>query len=418
MMTALFRALPLAVYRAFNGGMPVLVGLFIGSRWGLRTLGAYTVASAFLAVAVVVADWGSSRLLPREMARRDAEAAAIVRTSTAVRIILTLIALATGLLYAVIGNVDADVLPYLLVLAPVAFAAIVATNAVSARIVDDDLRGLTGAVAAGLIPITFAAIAWSSASYGALAVVGAYALGKWIETALLARGRWSLQRASFTGAAKVFALMLPFGASAIMGTLYSRFPVLVLERWSTREELGIVSAATALQNVMLLVPTAAALFIYPRLTVAAMKRDRSAVAETLRAYLVVCLLVYGGGLTALWLALARVTGVLDVPPAAAEFVFLYVAVGFITTINAMAAAVLQAIGAERRAAVIGLLVILVALPLQIASVRRWGMSGALAAVTMSEIAAMLLLFTTAWRLGRVVFQENGLRATVTTYGDR
>lgn len=418
MRTPLLRAVPLAVYRAFNGGMPVLVGLFIAARWGLQALGAYTVASSLLAVAVVIADWGSSRLLPREMARRDGDAAAVVRTATAVRIVLTLLAVAAGLLYAVAGDVDADVLPYLLVLTPVAFAAIVSTNSISARVVDGDLRGMLAAVAAGLIPLLLAAAVWRSARFGPLAVAGAYACGKWIETALLTRRRWALQRVSFAGAGKVFALLFPFGATAIMGTIYSRLPIFVLERWSTREELGIVAAATAVQNVMLLVPTAAALFLYPRITVAAAHDDRIALAATLRSYFVTSVAVYCGGMAVLWMLLGRVTGALGVPASAAPFLLLYVAAGFLSIINVMATAVLQAVGAERRAALVGMVVLSVSVVVQIVFVRAWGMRGALAGVIACETLSMLLLSISAWRLSRSAVHADGFRATAVTYGEK
>lgn len=416
MNRAFVRALPLGIYRAFSGGMPVLMGLFIAATWGLRPLGAYTVASSIVAVALIVADWGSSRLLPRELAKRSPDAAAVMRTTTGVRLVLTAVAVALGFLYA-LGSADTDVLPFLVILAPVAFAAIVSTNAVSARVVDEDLGGILFAVAAGVVPPAVAAVLVRGAENGATTLAAAYAIGKFIETALVTRHRWNLQRVAFTDSRRVFALLLPFGASAVMGTVYSRLPVFVLEAWGRRGELGIVAAATAVQNVMLLGPTTAALILYPRLTIAASTGDRSALHALVRRYLWMCVLFFLGGLGVLWASRAHVLRWINVPHTASVFFGLYVAMGFLSTINAMASAVLQASGAERRAAAIGFLVIFLSVPLQIFSARAWGMKGTLAALATSELLAMVLLSTAA-RRAPLRSQGEILRATATTYGEK
>ena len=116
------RALHLAVYRASYGGMPILLGLYIAHQWGLRQLASYSVAQASLAVAIVVADWGSTRFLPRELSRRDSAAVAVTASSTGVRLILASLCVAGGLAYGLMGGFGRDVLPFLLLLAPVAFA--------------------------------------------------------------------------------------------------------------------------------------------------------------------------------------------------------------------------------------------------------------------------------------------------------
>lgn len=397
--------------------MPVLLGLYISYQWGLSSLAAFTVAAAALAVGIVVADWGSSRFLPRELSRRDSAAAAVTATSTGVRVVLASAVTGFALAFALTGGLERDVLPFLFLLAPVVFSSVAATNAVSARVVDGDLRGLYTAVAAGAVPVAAAALVVGRSPSGAIMLVAAYAAGKWLETFFLTRGRWSVQRISFHHAGPVFLMMLPFGLSAIMGTVYSRLPILVLEGWGTRSELGVVAVSTALQNVLLLVPTASALLIYPRLTAAVTQADRSAFRASLRQYFYSSSTIVVCGLLVLWLVREPLCSLLDVPPASSTFLVLYVSMAFISTINAMGGAVLQACGEENRAAWLGAAVLILAVPLQVFAVRQWGMWGALSAVAVSETSACVFFSTSAWRASvRAIAsgQATGARATTTT----
>src|SRR2546423_1553993 len=59
---------PVVGFRGLAGGMPILIGLYIAHRWGLASLGAYTFASSFVAVGLMITDWGCTRWLPRELA--------------------------------------------------------------------------------------------------------------------------------------------------------------------------------------------------------------------------------------------------------------------------------------------------------------------------------------------------------------
>jgi O-antigen/teichoic acid export membrane protein len=386
--SSLLAALPVSFFRAFHGGTPILLGLLIANRWGLDALAAYTVAASLLAMAIVTTDWGSSRLLPRELSRRDEAGTRVVHSVTGIRLFLGTGAVIVCVLMA-LGNPDA--LTSFLVLAPAVFASIVATNAISARVVERDLAGVIPAVVLGLVPIAVATILWASSPAGAVRIAGAYTIGKWIEAAMLSRRRWGLQRIALTHLRSTFQALIPFGISGVIGVFYSRLPVLALEQFGTRKDLGIVSAATALQNVLLLVPTASALLVYPTLSVALAAGRISTAAAVVRRYFVSSFLVYAAGLTVLALSVDLVASLLSVPRDASRFVVCFVALAGLSIVNLLASTMLQAQGLERAGARVSVIVVTLAIPIQIAFVTLYGAWGALFAVLLTECCGGILL---------------------------
>jgi O-antigen/teichoic acid export membrane protein len=380
--------LPLAVYRALNGGAPLLLGLYIASRWGIAELGGFTVAIAFLAVVIVVADWGCTRFVLGELAHHRGWTPQ-VSSATGVRVVIALLMISAGALYGLAGGFDRDILRYLLLLSPVALSSIVATNGVSAHVVDASMQAITRAIAVALVPLGAAVALTYAFPLRVQTLVVGYVIGKLAEATVLVWKRWPLLRISFVHARTVFLSLVPFSIQAIFGTIYSRLPIFALEHWSTRTELGIVAAATTILNVFLLLPTSMTLFAYPRLVAAGRDGDCGRIRSIVKRYATGSVAIYGAGLTVLWMARDLVCRLLHMPSSASAFVVLWVAAGCATVGNAMAGAVLQAVSAERVAARIAAGALTFAIVAQSLAVSRFGMWGALLALTVSETGAIV-----------------------------
>jgi O-antigen/teichoic acid export membrane protein len=385
---SLLDLLPLATYRALNGGVPLLLGLYIGSRWGIAELGGFTVAIAFLAVVNVIADWGCTRFVPREMAQNGGWTPQVA-SATGVRFVIAVVMIGAGALYGLAGGFDRDVLGYLLLLAPVALSSIIATNGVSAHVVDGDMQAVSRSVLAGLVPLGAAVALTNAFPLRVRTLVIGYVLGKLAEAAGLVWRRWRLLRVSFVHGRAVFVSLIPFSIYAVFGTIYSRLPIFALERWSTRTELGVVAAATTIMNVFLLLPTSMTLLAYPRLAAAGRDGDVQRIKAIVKRYAAGSVTVYATGLAVLWLARELVARLLHIPPPDSTFVVFWVAAGCLTVGNAMGGAVLQAASAENLAARIATAGVTFAVIAQALAVSRFGMRGALAALIVCEGGALL-----------------------------
>src|SRR5438105_2195361 len=131
-----FGVLPLVAFRGVAGGVPVLIGLYIGHRWGLVPLGSYAFASAFAAVGLVVTDWGCARWLPRELVwQRSGHDATAIYAANALRLTIAGAYLSLTALLWVFGAMAADSALYAAELGVLYFVAVSSTNGVSDRIV-------------------------------------------------------------------------------------------------------------------------------------------------------------------------------------------------------------------------------------------------------------------------------------------
>ena len=135
-LRAVADASPLIAYRAAAGGMPIALGLFIASRWGLEELAAYTLAAASIAIVSVVADFGATRALPRNLALLPVEGGRqFLAAATTFRFVLAILAAVAGLVAILAGLADVRVARYLVLLFAVVPLTIVTTNAISERVV-------------------------------------------------------------------------------------------------------------------------------------------------------------------------------------------------------------------------------------------------------------------------------------------
>jgi O-antigen/teichoic acid export membrane protein len=402
--------LPLVVFRAAGGGFPIIIGLYIAHRWGLRELAAYSVASALVAVALVLTDWGCSRLLPREIAIvQRGRAAVFVAQTNGVRVVLVLACLAAVAAGSWFHFIEADVSVYTFLLLPCCAVAIVSTNGVSERVVSGNVHAISAAVIAGVV--VFVATAFpllKSFGGNGHALVVAYLIGKCVEAAVLMRGRLWMARTIFGGIGHALISLWPFSVQAIFGAIHSRLPIFVIEHMGSRYDVGLVSAGLALRNMLLLLPASMALLSYPALAVAARDRDVGRMRRIVTAYLYVCTAGVLAGIGLLIAFINRICLVLRIPPEQESFTIVFVAVGITTIGTALVGVALQAFGGEHVAARLSLIALVFSGACYGVAVEYWGVWGTVWGLLGGEIAALVLVGRAALRLKNSRFSSESL----------
>lgn len=388
-LRAVVSAAPLIPFRAAAGGLPIALGLFLAHRWGRRELAAFTLAHAAVMIAVAVTDWGATRALPRNLAAlASAASAEFLAAGNALRLgLVGAAALVAGVLVAA-GAIDGDAARYLAILFPLCPLGIVTTNAVSERVVAGETRGITAAVAAGLIAFAVLGGIVLTLDLGAPWLVAAYVAGKAIEASLIAAGRWWVMSLETAGVAATAAALWPFAAQMILGVVYSRLAVFTVERATTRAELGVFSVALALQNAFLLLPTALALTQFPELTRRAQDGDSRAIRRILVRYIVVSGLGVLLGTVVLGSVAGRVAAAFDVPRPMMPFVIAFAVLSFPSSLSIVAGFLLQARGEERLVSRLSVVTLSLALVYQIAALRAFGLWGIVAAVGAAELTTI------------------------------
>lgn len=389
---------PLVVFRGAAGGLPIAIGLYIANRWGLHELGAYTVANAFVAVAVVITDWGCSRSLPREIAVAEPhQAARFVAEANGARVLLVAAVFASAALTTLVRAVDTDVSRYLFLLLPLCALATVSTNAVSARVVSREVHGITTAVIVGAL--VFLALAAVGVRVGGGGLVLSYLIGKLVEAALLVRGRGWVLDLAFRGSVRMLALLWPFSIQAILGVVYSRLSIFTIGHFGSRSDVGLVSAGSAIQNVLLLLPTSMALLVYPPLSVAARDGDGRRMREIIYGYLSVCLTGMLAGIVLLMVSVHRVCSALQIPWKDAAFIVTFVAAGITTIGTALTGVALQALGGERLAARLSFVTLGLAAVYYVPTVARFGAWGVIIGMLAADVTSLLIFGRATLRLG-------------------
>lgn len=390
-LRAVASAAPLITFRAAAGGMPILLGLFLAHRWGLRELAAFTVAHAAVMIAIGITDWGATRALPRNLATLPPDAAAeLLASVNALRLGLVGVTMVIGAALLAAGSVDGDAARYLTILFPLCPLFLVTTNAVSERVVAGETRAIARAVAAGLLTFVVLGGIVLALDLGVTWFVAAYVAGKAIEASLLVSGRWwvlSLGTSSFAATA---AALWPFAAQMILGVIHSRLSVFTVERVTTRAELGVFSVALAFQNAFLLIPTSLALMQFPELTRRWKDGDGGAVRRILFRYTVVSGLGVLLGAVALVILAGPITAMLDVPPGMMLFVVAFAVLAFPSSLNVVAGFLMQARGKEHLVARLSIVTLSLALGYQIAALHELGLWGIVVAVGAAEVTSMVV----------------------------
>jgi O-antigen/teichoic acid export membrane protein len=352
-------------------------------------VGAYTVASAAVIVASMIADWGATRALPRNLAVLDREEAIrFVRASNGFRMMLAATIIAIAVIAALSGRLQHNIGTYLLILVPLVPLSVIANTAMSERVATGNVQAIAGAVIGGFV--TFAAL-------GALLIRGgagpawfaaSYVVGKVIETTVLASGRWWVAGVQREGSKATAIALWPFAAQMIMGVIYSRLSVFTMERMSSRVELGVFSVAMAFQSALVLVPASLALTGFPALTTLLRKGDRVGVRHALIRYTIVSFAGVTFGLALFVLLRTRIAAALNVPSSFVPFVVAFAALALLGTFSMKASYLLQAMGLEGLVARLSVVTLGLALVYQIVGLKLLGVWGIVAAVGMAELTTV------------------------------
>jgi O-antigen/teichoic acid export membrane protein len=401
-LTRFLHVFPIVAFRGLAGGMPILIGLYIAHRWGLASLGAYTLAASYVAVGLLITDWGCTRWLPRELALlrlTPGAPATAAATANALRLTLTAAFMLATWLLTFAYVLPADSTRFALELAPLFPITVYSINGVSDRIVTREIGGIANAVCLGLALFAILAFAGESLASGPDAIILAYVIGRAAETAVMMRGRRDLYPVSFRHLIPTAAAMWPFSIQAILGGTYSRLSVFMIEHFR-RQDLGLVGAASALQNVLLLLPVSIALLNYPAMTTAAASGDR----RRLRAVLIASAAASFAAVTlaagALFIVRDRVAAILHIPAQSMPFVIAYAAIAYMTSATILAGVLLQAMRQEKVMARLSFLIVAFAIIYQVTLIRwfgLWGLVGAIAAAEATSAAILGIAASLAMR---------------------
>src|SRR5438270_9637295 len=165
-LTRFLHVIPIVAFRGLAGGMPILIGLYIAHRWGLASLGAYTFAASYVAVGLMITDWGCTRWLPCELALVRLTPGApptAAATANALRLTITVAFLVVTWVLAVAHILPADSTRFALELGLLCPITIYSMNGVSDRIVTREIGGIATAVFIGLA--LFALLAFGGQSF-------------------------------------------------------------------------------------------------------------------------------------------------------------------------------------------------------------------------------------------------------------
>lgn len=378
------------LYRAAAGGLPIALGLLIAYRWGLREVAPFTIASAAIAVATVVVDWGGTRALPRDLARITPGAALeLFRSANRFRLLLFAGLAATAGLAGAAGWVGSDVLLYLAILSPLPLLALVTSNALSERVVSGATHSVGAAVVTGLAVFALLAMAANSARLGAHWFLGCYVAGKAAEAAVMVSRRLWVMAVNGEAMRSTAAALWPFSLQMILGVIYSRLAVFTIETMTSREELGIFSVAVALQSAFTLIPGSLALVHFPDLTRRLQTRSPG-VSGVLVRYATLSAAGVTIGVACLSLLVQPLSRAMGVPLSYQRFLIVFAAIAYLSIFSTIAGFVLQAYGRERLAARLSVLTLASALLYQVIALRYWGLNGIVVAVAAAELTTIAL----------------------------
>jgi O-antigen/teichoic acid export membrane protein len=288
--------------------------------------------------------------------------------------------------------VDPVVGSYLAVLFPIAILFAITTNAVAERVVSQSTAPVGAAVVAGLI--TFAALGVASLAWslGPRAFVASYVIGKIVEAAVIAGGRWWVLAVHWGEMRAVAAELWPFSAHGILAVLYSRSAIFVVEQTSTRQELGVFSVAAAVQNALLLIPVSMALTRFPALTRLAKTGDVRAIRDIVARYVKSSALAVAGCVIVLWMTIYAGAPILGFSVHYAPLVAAVGTLAFLGILSMMAGFLLQAYGEEARAVRLSLATLVASVVFQFTALTLFGLWGVVLAIAAAEIFTIALFW--------------------------
>lgn len=286
----------------------VLVAL-IGRLAGAEALGLYALVTGATAIASTLADLGLTPYLTREIAAATSDDAQATVLADVLTLKLTTAALAAALLIGS-GWLWAPAMHGILTLAAIAVIPEAATQTIAAvmngRQRMEISSGLQVAVRLSALVGTGLALQGHGGLIGVfLALLVAQMLGSVWHWVVL--HRWRIIPALWRrrpGWCLHIRQALPFAATNLLASVYSRADLLLIGAWRGSTEAGLYHAAYRLWEAVGLIPASLLDAMYPEMARRAARGDRAAVLSRWLALGWRPLLIAGGTLSAVGIALA------------------------------------------------------------------------------------------------------------------
>jgi O-antigen/teichoic acid export membrane protein len=234
---------------------------------------------------------------------------------------------------------------------------------------------------------------------GPHAVVLAFLAGKAVEALLLMRGRLALFRIAPRHVFTTAYALWPFSFQSILAVIYSRLSIFIVEHFR-HADLGLVGAAIALQNVLLLLPVSIGLLKYPVFTTAAVKGQWHLIRTALFTAVAMSVAGVVTGIAVLFAGRHIISRVLHIAPSSMLFVIVFASISVLSTGAAASGLLLQALGRERTTARLSFVTLAASLFAQFLFVRWLGLWGVTAGIATAEVVSLTLFGTAAFRAFR------------------
>jgi O-antigen/teichoic acid export membrane protein len=354
-----------------------------------------------------VTDWGCARWLPRELAlvaagKGDHDA---VHTANSLRLMIAAGWILLTFAMSAAGMMTRDAALFSSEFAALYLIAVASTDGVSDLIVARRTWPIAWAVAAGLAVFAVTAFVLDRMVGNAQAIVAAYVTGKTAEAVLLIGPRFRLLRFSTRHLFRTAGALWPFSLQAILGIVYARLSIFVVQQQRPASDVGLVGAAAALQGVVMLFPSSIALLSFPMLaTFAAGDRTAAMLRLVVRAILGSAIGVTIG-IVVLASIRTRIVSALHVPTAYIPFILAFLCITYLTIGTTMAGVSLQAIGGERLAANLSFVTLALSIAYQFVLIRRYGVWGVLYGTGAAELTSLVIFSVAAIRSAKRRFAK-------------
>ncbi len=399
-----------------------LIGVAIATRYlGPDAYASLAIATVFISLTTLIADLGLYTIATREIVREPAEERRVLGNVLGLTLALTATATVVSLVAMVIlyGGEDRDLvrigivvlLAQLLTVAP-AGTAMAFLNAHQRA-----LPLMTGAVAGSAVFLVVLVLArtldWGFTGV-AVAQAGGGVVGGLVPVAIARRSirvRLGLDLALWR---RLLATALPQGGVIILGSLYFRIDLLLLSFLSTDAEVALYGVAYKVVEVLSVLPLLFMFTLFPEIARAAPHSPRLAeivqIAFTSLQLAALPLVVY---FAVFAVPVIEVVGGPGFAGAAPVLRILMISVGLVF-LNAVYFNALVALGRQKTLFLFLLAILAVNVPLNLVLVPLAGAEGAAISVTISEVAALILVTRIFGTVGRIPHPHRPVAALLAT----
>ncbi len=279
--------LPLFLHKAAAGGLPFILAPILGKLIGVHAIGSFIAVYSILMLAVLLADFGCTRFLTRELAITgpgSEKPTLLLRRANAVR--LWSFCLVSVLTTAAVSfsPYDASIkAPAILSLLGVP-AFLFANSAYSFLLVSNRTVRLGVAAATGLLVTVAGALACTFfPSHWLLLLVVAIILGKGVEAFILLAGGVS-SGFQFRGALELVGFLRPFAIQSYLSLGYARGVMLIFGMMLAMKDLGAIGVGQSLASIGIAFAVTSGSRRYPAIAIACKSNDQVALRQEIRRH--------------------------------------------------------------------------------------------------------------------------------------